>query len=162
MRREGRSSSIGHVDCDAARRMDPTEQHAAEVIIVDDDDEVSALLADILEANGYHVRTASNGREALGLITDHAPELVLLDVDMPILSGPEMAAAMHQRDRGLELIPVVLVSGNVRLADTAAAVGTPYFLAKPYSVDSVLALVARALVERVAPMPSSVHHEARQ
>lgn len=64
-----------------------------------------------------------------------------------------MAYQMFLRNCGLEAVPIVLLSGIVGLDRVAARVGTPYFLAKPYSPDAVISLCERALVERTAPRP---------
>jgi FixJ family two-component response regulator len=79
---------------------------------------------------------------------------VLVDVEMPILNGPDMAYELFLRNCGDEKIPVLLISGIVGLPEIAAGVGTPYFLAKPYTVASVLRLVALALEERTYPHPT--------
>jgi FixJ family two-component response regulator len=80
-------------------------------------------------------------------------DLVLLDVDMPRLTGPQMAYEVFLMDVGREKIPVVLLSATLDLPRVAAAVGTPYFLAKPYPAEDLLQLIARALVEREPPVP---------
>jgi FixJ family two-component response regulator len=79
--------------------------------------------------------------------------VVLLDVEMPVLNGPDMAYELFVHNCGDENIPIILVSGNVDLPGAAAQVGTPYFLAKPYDADGVFAIVDRALAERTPPRP---------
>jgi CheY-like chemotaxis protein len=126
----------------------------ADLLIVDDDLDVADLLAEVLQTKGHACRVARNGREGLELVATEAPDLVLLDVEMPVLDGPEMVYELFLRDRGEENIPVILTSGIVGLPRVAARVGTPYFVAKPYTVDSVLLVVARALEERIPPRPA--------
>ena len=70
---------------------------------------------------------------------------------MPVLGGPGMAHEMMLHDAGQEKIPIILSSGRSDLAALAAKMGTPYAIGKPVDADSLLALVARALRERVAP-----------
>jgi len=125
----------------------------ANLLIVDDDADMAALLAEVLQAAGHVCRVASNGREGLTLVFQQFPDLVLLDVEMPILTGPEMACTLLLRNCGAEKIPVVLLSGVVGIAQVAALVGTPYYLAKPYTVGLVQQLVDRALAERIPPRP---------
>ena len=74
-----------------------------------------------------------------------------MDVEMPILDGPGMAYAMFVHDMGLENVPVVILSGVPNLKEVASRVGTPYFLGKPYRLEQIVALVQRALAERIAP-----------
>lgn len=127
----------------------------ANILIVDDDQINAETLASVLEDEGHVVRFAFDGREGLAMLDESLPELVLLDVEMPVMTGPEMASAMSVFNRGRERIPVVLLSGVAGLPAVAARVGTPYFGVKPYRIDAVLELVARALDERCAPHPSA-------
>jgi CheY-like chemotaxis protein len=132
----------------------PMTSLMANFLIVDDDPDLADLLAEVLRAKGHECEVAHDGREGLARVRSATPDLVLVDVEMPILNGPDMAYQMFLRNCGDERIPVVLISGIVGLPDIAAAVGTPYFLAKPYTVSSVLHLVARALEERRLPHPT--------
>ena len=124
------------------------------VLIVDDDLDYSAVLEDVLVAEGHQVRTGHTGAEGLRIAHERQPDVVLLDIDMPVLSGPEMAYEMFVRDSGLETVPLVLLSGSPRLKEFAARIGTPYFRAKPFRVNQLLELVGRALAERIAPQPT--------
>jgi len=72
---------------------------------------------------------------------------------MPVLTGPDAAYILVLRNCGDEKIPVVLLSGVIDLPAVAAFVGTPYYLAKPYSLDEVLQLLEHVLDERIAPQP---------
>jgi CheY-like chemotaxis protein len=125
----------------------------ADLLIVDDDQDVAELLSDVLSARGHRVRIAQNGEEGLRELGSQVPDAVLLDIEMPVLDGPGMAYQMFVRDCGLEAIPIVLLSGAVGLERVAARVGTPYFLGKPYSLDAVLALCNKAVAERTPPTP---------
>jgi DNA-binding NtrC family response regulator len=126
----------------------------ADLLIVDDDIDSTAALAEIMRAQGHHVRIAYNGEEGLRLAHALIPQIVLLDVEMPILGGPGMAYEMLLHNMGLEKVPVVLLSGVSNLNEVAARVGTPYFLGKPYRAERLVALVSRALSERIAPRPA--------
>jgi CheY-like chemotaxis protein len=125
----------------------------AEMLIVDDNEDIRGLLAVILESAGHQVREASDGREGLDRVAEQRPDLILLDVEMPILTGPEMAYGLFLRNRGDEMIPIVLLSGIVGLSTVAATVGTPYFLPKPYDPERLLRLIDRALHDRTPPRP---------
>jgi DNA-binding NtrC family response regulator len=125
----------------------------ADLLIVDDDMDVAEILTDVLRSEGHLVRIARDGEEGLRALERGNTELVLLDVEMPVLDGPEMALRMFVRDCGLEKIPVVLLSGVLDLAHVAQVVGTPYFLGKPCRLQELLTLVRRALGERAAPQP---------
>lgn len=125
----------------------------ADLLVVDDDVEVGDLVAELFRDEGHRVRVARNGREGLNMLRVRRPDLVLLDVEMPQLTGPEMAHEMFLQNCGLEKIPVVLLSGVLNLQEVAAAVGTPYFLGKPYPLESLLAVAGHALIERASPRP---------
>lgn len=127
----------------------------AQILVVDDDQDVAESLSDILVDEGHEVRIAANGLEGLLSATSQIPSLVLLDVEMPVLSGPDMAYQLRLRDEGVEHVPIVLMSGSTRLEQAVRRVGTPYYLAKPFSLDAMLALVNRALHERVPPAPAA-------
>jgi DNA-binding NtrC family response regulator len=123
----------------------------ADLLIIDDDPDGVEALADLMRAEGHEVRVGFNGQEGLRLARERLPDVVLLDVEMPLLGGPGMAHQMFVRDMGLENVPVVFLSGVPNLKDVAAAVGTPYFFGKPYRYEQIVALVERALAERLPP-----------
>lgn len=125
----------------------------AKCLIVEDDPDIGESLSSILDDEGYKVRIAHDGREGLDEISKEIPDIVLLDVEMPVLNGPDMAYELFIQDCGKELIPIVLLSGVANLKQVAEQVGTPYFLAKPYPIDRLLNLVQRALAEKRAPVP---------
>lgn len=131
----------------------------ANLLIIDDDIDSATVLAQIMDMQEHEVRIGYDGRDGLRLATERRPDLVLLDVEMPILDGPGMAYEMLLHDMGLENVPVILLSGIAGLSTIAAKIGTPYFLSKPYGYHQVVALVARALAERVAPTWPSTHSE---
>lgn len=126
----------------------------AEVLVVEDDDDVALLLELFLERAGHHVRRARDGEKGLVLINEALPDVIVLDVEMPLLDGPGMAARILVANAGKELVPIVLVSGAVGLSAVAERIGTPYSLAKPCEPSVLLALVAKALKERRFPQPA--------
>ena len=130
----------------------------AKILVVDDDSHVVKATARILASSGYDVETAANGADGLLVLDETSlPDCVVLDVDMPTLSGPEMAAAMVKRDHGKENVPILLVSGRPDLPAVAARVGTPYSLSKgsPEYPRLLLEILARALAEKTPPAASA-------
>ena len=126
----------------------------ANVLVVDDDADIADLSKELLESAGHHVRIASTGAEGLVSLSEAAlPDCVLLDVEMPVLSGPAMAHQMLLHDAGEEKIPILLVSGRDDLPAVAARMGTPYFLRKASDNYGaiLLEIVARAIIEKRAP-----------
>jgi two-component system, OmpR family, response regulator MprA len=122
----------------------------ADVLIVDDDADLLAALTDVLAIEGYRLRGAGNGAEGLCRLSERLPDLVLLDVDMAVLDGPGMALQMSLHGQGWEKIPILLMSAGVGLSEIARRLGTPYFLAKPFSLLQLTELLTRALAEPTA------------
>lgn len=127
----------------------------ADLLVVEDDPDAAEALSEILRLNGHDVRIACNGEQGLKLLDERTPEVALLDIEMPILDGPGMAKTMFVRDAGLEKVPIVLLSGIQDLPAVATRVGTPYFLNKPYTFETLRKMLARALVERTPPCPAA-------
>ncbi|HVH42197.1 MAG TPA: response regulator [Labilithrix sp.] len=133
----------------------------ADILIVEDDADLAKTLGELLELEGHTTRVAFNGEEGLHALDEHLPDLILLDIEMPILDGPGMAYAAMARDAGRELIPIILSSGYAQIDTIADGVGTEYRITKPCSLDALTRLVDRALIERHPPHPSrSASNEA--
>jgi CheY-like chemotaxis protein len=128
----------------------------ADLLVVDDDEDVAETLADILRDEGHVVRTACDGSQGLERLAERLPDAVLLDVEMPLLTGPQMAVRMFLNDCGQEDIPIILQSGVKELTAVAALVQTPYFLSKPFTIEEMLSLLSRVLVERAPARPTAV------
>ena len=128
------------------------------ILLVDDDDDLrEALSEQLVMTEDFDVFEAATGQEGMEKAKAAHYDLVILDVEMPHLTGPEMAYRMFLHDAGLENVPVVLVSGALGLTEIAERAGIPYVLAKPFDLPVFLALVERALSERRPPAP---HHGA--
>ncbi len=123
------------------------------LLVVHDDLDITDALTSVLTLGQFEVIVASNGIEGLHSLDTVMPDVVLLDVEMPILDGPNMAHRMIITDAGRERIPIVLLSGVANLKSLAERVGTPYFLRKPYRIQALFAVLQRALSERQAPHP---------
>lgn len=123
-----------------------TEHLHPTVMIVDDDDFQRNLLGKMLEQEGYRLLFARDGMEALGLLRKERPDLVLMDVMMPDISGIEVVRRMKLVPH-LASLPVVMITGRSEgniVADSMKA-GIVDFLVKPVLRDTLLTKVARAL-----------------
>jgi CheY-like chemotaxis protein len=127
----------------------------ADVLIVDDNVALAELVELLLMSEGHRTRVAHDGEAGMQALAERLPDLVVLDVDMPVLDGPGMAYRMLVEDCGREMIPIVLLSGTVNLAAIGRCVGTPFVLSKPCEPEPLLAMVQRALTERTAPTPEA-------
>jgi CheY-like chemotaxis protein len=82
-----------------------------EILIVDDDLGIREALSALLESEGYCVRCAENGAVALALVRqDHKPDLMLLDLMMPVMSGFELLELLEEGDPDLQAVPIFVVS----------------------------------------------------
>ena len=138
-----------------------TEQAAAKVLVVDDTPQNVKLLADLLRAKGYAVVTASAGPEALAQVEAERPDLVLLDVMMPGMSGYEVCQKIRANP-ATGILPVVMVTAldpsQERIKGLDA--GADDFLTKPVNHAELLARV-RSLV-RVKHLYDTVQSQAAQ
>ena len=125
----------------------------ANLLVVEDELDLAESLSSVLRDEGHEVRIARDGKEGLAKIAEAMPDVVLLDVEMPVLNGPDMAYQMFVTNCGKQCIPIVLLSGVADLKRVAEQVGTPYFQVKPYRIHTVLSLLQRALDERQPPVP---------
>jgi CheY-like chemotaxis protein len=126
----------------------------ADVVIIDDDVDLALTVRDVLELGGHTVRTAFNGAEGLAAITARHPDVILLDVEMPVLDGPSMAYELLVTNAGKELIPIVLSSGYAEIDAIADRIGTPYTIRKPCSIAALTEVLDRACRERRPPRPA--------
>jgi CheY-like chemotaxis protein len=107
----------------------------ARVLVVDDDRDIRDTVAVALETEGYQVRCAENGAQALAVLRSYRPEAIVLDLSMPIMSGWELLQTVHER-RDLRDIPVVVLSAM------RAPEGVEH-LVKPVHLEDLLATVDR-------------------
>ncbi len=113
------------------------------ILIVEDDFMIRETIAELLREEGYEITCAPNGLEALRLLADGAPpDLILLDLMMPIMNGWELRHALALDPR-LAHIPVVVISAGSTGSERASAMGADGFLPKPFEMQSLLATVGR-------------------
>ncbi len=118
----------------------------AQVLVVDDDEDIIEVLTTRLEAMGLDVFTASNGAEALTQISDHQPDLMLLDVQLPDMTGLELLSKF--REEGEEITVIVITAhGSVENAVEAMRRGAYDFIPKPFDPKRIEVVVRKA-VER--------------
>lgn len=133
----------------------------AKILVVDDTPRNVKLLADLLAVKGYAVTTAASGREALEKIAADLPDLILLDVVMPEMSGYEVCQALRT-DPVTEMLPVIMVTAldpNVERVKGIKA-GADDFLAKPINQPELLARVKSLL--RIKELQDTVQAQAVQ
>jgi CheY-like chemotaxis protein len=114
------------------------------VLVVDDSAPIRELIAVNLELEGYDVRRAADGQEALEVAAQWRPDVVTLDVVMPRLDGLETCARLRA-DPATAGVAVVMVTGRAQAADQERgdAVGVDAYLTKPFEPAELVATVAR-------------------
>ncbi len=126
------------------RRAESGEAPPSRLLVVDDDLGILNLLHTILTNEGYEVVTADCGRDGLAAIEREVPDLVLLDVQMPGMSGFEVLAAIRQNHQNL---PVIMITGygSEDVATQALRLGADDYLTKPLKVRNVCFRIQNAL-----------------
>jgi DNA-binding response OmpR family regulator len=117
------------------------------ILIVDDDANIRELLRVNLSAAGYRIRTADNGAEAMGMISREPPDLLILDIMMPEMDGWEVCKAVKD-DPATEGIRTLILTAKGTDRDRMigkAVFRADEYMAKPFDVDELLAVVARLL-----------------
>ena len=117
---------------------------AKTVLIVEDNDLNLKLFNDLLEAFGYRTVKTKDGRQALPLAREHKPDLILVDIQLPEVSGLEITDRL-KKDAALKAIPVVAVTAFAMRGDEQKilAAGCDAYLSKPISVTTFLVTIRR-------------------
>jgi CheY-like chemotaxis protein len=124
----------------ARTRIDDGVASGRPILVVDDDVEIVAMLRDFLEGEGLVVRTAANGAEALDLLAELAPALILLDMRMPVLDGWGFAEQCRERQHAYPIVVMTAAESAQRWAEEIGATG---YIAKPFDVDELLQTIER-------------------
>jgi two-component system cell cycle response regulator DivK len=124
---------------------------AKKVLIVEDNDLNMKLFNDLLEGHGYHTMQARDGAEVLKLAREYRPNLLLMDVQLPTVSGLQ-ATQWLKEDPELRTIPVIALTAFAMRADEEKirAAGCDAYLTKPIDIASFLGTVARFLSDAPA------------
>jgi DNA-binding response OmpR family regulator len=123
-----------------------TDAKPKKVLIADDHPPTVTMIREVLEAEGYAVVTAANGPECLLMVERERPELVILDVIMPIMDGVQTLQVLRANEETKDL-PVIVLSIKGKGADIAAGLtaGADLYFTKPFDLDQFVATVKRVL-----------------
>jgi pilus assembly protein CpaE len=123
---------------------------AEDIVLVDDDRVIQKMVGSFLERSGYRVRRASDGIEALQLVSERVPDLVITDVRMPELNGIELTSRLRGNHRTAG-IPILMFSdlGEARDALAGYAVGADDYLPKPFEL-AILEAKVESMLRRSA------------
>jgi two-component system KDP operon response regulator KdpE len=122
------------------------------ILVVDDEPQITRVLKTTLSAQGYAIRTASDGLEAVGAMDGWSPNLLLTDLKMPRMDGVELT----RRVRAKSAVPIIILSvrGDEKSKVAALDAGADDYITKPFGVNELLARV-RAALRRGVPNTDS-------
>jgi two-component system response regulator BaeR len=123
------------------------------ILIVEDESDLAAIVADYVSAAGYGVQVLTDGREALASVRRSVPELIVLDIMLPGLDG----LALCQAVRGFSDVPIILVTARVQEIDRLLGLetGADDYVCKPFSPRELVARIKAVLRRRQPPGPSA-------
>ncbi len=116
------------------------------ILVVEDQEDNRQIIRDMLSTTDYEITEAENGEEALAAVTKQRPDLILMDIQMPILDGYE-ATRRIKADPGLRSIPIIAITSYALSGDEqkARAAGCDDYVPKPYSPRQLLAKIKEFL-----------------
>ena len=119
------------------------------ILVVDDEPQITRVLKTTLSSQGYGVRTASDGDEAAQMMVDWTPDLVITDLRMPNMDGLDLCRHVRARSR----IPIIVLSvkGEEKIKVEALDAGADDYVTKPFGVNELLARVRAAFRRSAAP-----------
>ena len=112
------------------------------ILIVEDDSDIVEVVTRILERKGYQVFIAMDGIAALEKARRESPDLIILDLDLPKLSGEEVCKEIR-RDEKLKITPVIMLTGKSSDVDKVVGrvIGADQYLTKPFEINTLLKVI---------------------
>jgi DNA-binding response OmpR family regulator len=111
-------------------------ERGEQILIVDDDAGIRKLLCRVFQNGGYVVATATNGEEALAAIAQNPPDILVLDLMMPIMDGWEVYRRL--REEKVVHLPIIVLSAGENLTRAAEDLPDATIMAKPFDIDALL------------------------
>ena len=108
------------------------------ILVIDDEVDIAMLLSEILEWEGFSVQTATNGAEALEILTTDTFSAIFTDLQMPVMGGIEFIKKYRQID---DKTPIILLTGNIDSGNHTENNGISATLRKPVDIDDLLAIL---------------------
>ena len=132
------------------------------VLVVEDEEEIVRLISFHLEKEGYAVLSAASGTEALSLVFEHLPDLIILDIMLPEMDGLEVCRRLRGSDKAAS-IPVLILSARKEELDRVLGLemGADDYMIKPFSVRELVARV-RAMLRRIDQLKGTSESSSRE
>ena len=118
----------------------PTSSLRPAVLIVEDDQDVALTITDVIEESGYRAICAANGREALLVLEDEVPALMLIDLFMPVMNGVELLKVIKKSPKLAAIPRVIMTAANDQMIGVREDVTVLY---KPIDFDALIRLLQR-------------------
>ncbi|MCU1454280.1 MAG: response regulator transcription factor [Acidimicrobiales bacterium] len=136
--------------------MSPDERQQPHVLVVDDEEHITELLAMGLGYNGFEVERAATGREALAAVERRRPSLIVLDVMMPDLDGFEVARRLRQAEGAGARVPIIFLTARDATEDKVQGLrlGSDDYVTKPFSIEELIERVKAVLRRSGGPGPA--------
>jgi CheY-like chemotaxis protein len=125
---------------------------ACRLLVVDDDANIREMLDMVLVSEGFEVVTAAHGAAALTLVDQIRPDVILLDMKMPVMDGWEFLRRYRQRPG--QKVPVVVLTAAQDDKRRAADTGADAYIAKPFAIDDLIRVLNQCLPPDVCVRPS--------
>ena len=125
------------------------------ILIADDEEQLALALKIRLQSQGYEVVTVQNGQEAVNQVAKDRPDLVILDVLMPVMDGYSCLRELNTRF-GRGKIPIVILTARERMKDLFELEGVEDYVIKPFDHEDLLIRVDRVFKRRSAKAAASV------
>ena len=112
------------------------------ILIVEDQEDLRGILRDLLTGSGYDVVEATNGQEGVAKAKSERPDLILMDIQLPVLNGYETTRQI-KADQSFKTTPIIAVSSFAMKGDEekARAAGCDHYVTKPYSPIQLLKII---------------------
>jgi len=126
------------------------------IYVVEDDSDISELIGFNLDKHGYQVKTEKNGQKAFDLILQKPPDLVILDLNLPGMSGIEICKYMRENARTKD-VPIIMLTARTQEIDKIIGfeIGADDYVTKPFSIRELLARIT-ALLRRSMPAMAEI------
>ncbi|MGM0688507.1 MAG: response regulator transcription factor [Bacillota bacterium] len=133
-----------------------SEYERRHILVVEDEEDIVRLLSFHLEKEGYRVNSSGSGREALAIVLEQAPDLIILDIMLPEMDGLEVCRRLRSNEKTAS-IPVLILSARKEEFDKVLGLelGADDYMIKPFSVRELVARV-RAMLRRLDRQPQQI------
>ncbi len=132
------------------------DRRAPLLLVVEDMEETYELVSDLLAESGYQVVGAGNGIDAVDTAVRLLPDLILMDLSLPIMGGCEAARLLKSDERTRD-IPIIALTGHINFLELARAAGCDAFLTKPCPPERLLKEIRAALEGEMPPTAHSAN-----